>query len=354
MFLAEILSNHFQSVAIIGMAKNTGKTYTFNHLALEGQRLGLNCALTSIGFDGEERDSVFAHRKPRITVWPGTIVANAKSLLLASGLDLEILATTGVSTPLGEVVLARVRSMGQMLLAGPGSARDLNRVKCHLAHLPVDLFLVDGAVDRRSISAPLLTDTAVLAVGAEVAWERQVLLSRLRHFLSVLTLEEITDAGIVKVCRAAPEEIKVLAVADQRVVGSITKEQYATIRRFVDPLPCVDVVFVRGMLTDDLLTVLLPVAAVSGGFTLVASDPTAVFLTPSALARLAVQGIKLKVLQSLHLSAVTVNPFHSRYGYTDPLKLLRDVGRTVYPLPCYDLRLGLRYVATEEEIDAVP
>lgn len=103
MFLAEILKNHFRSVAIIGMAKNTGKTFTFNQLLMEGQKRGLKLALTSIGLDGEERDSLLRHKKPPITVFPGMIVATAKQLLLASRLDCEIWAPPGPSRPWGRL-----------------------------------------------------------------------------------------------------------------------------------------------------------------------------------------------------------------------------------------------------------
>ena len=119
--------------------------------------------------------------------------------LLESQLDYEVMATTGVYTPLGEVVLARVLSAGTMVLAGPGSAQHLASVKQRLGSMDIDLLLVDGAADRRSLSVPLITDTAVLAVGAEVAWDRLQLLDRLRHFLQVLTLPGLDDAEAEKV-----------------------------------------------------------------------------------------------------------------------------------------------------------
>lgn len=69
--------------------------------------------------------------------------------------------------------------------------------------------------------------------------------------------------------------------------------------------------------------------------------------------RLASRQAVLKVLDSIHLSAVTVNPFNSRYGLADPLRLLADVGREVYPIPAYDLNLGICYKPDEEDTDAV-
>ena len=356
MFLAEILKNHFRSVAIIGMAKNTGKTFTFNQLLMEGQKRGLKLALTSIGLDGEERDSLLRHKKPPITVFPGMIVATAKQLLLASRLDCEILGTTGAFTPLGEVVVARVLSQGRIVLAGPGTGHELASLKEQLAAFDLDLLLVDGAADRRSLSAPLVTDTAVLAVGVEAAWERRQLLAKLQHLLTVLTLPGLTDLGALECFQAAQGETKLMVLSAAGAVHSLTRTEFAASDAcfYGSQLTEAKYVYVRGMLPDAVLTKILGSAARPASFTLAASAPTAVFLGPGSLQRLAASGIELRVLRPLHLSAVTVSPFHSRYGYAHPLRLLEDVGRLVYPVPCFDLRLGLRYVPDKEEIDAVP
>jgi len=161
------------------MGKNTGKTFTFNQLIMEARQLDIGVAMTTIGLDGEPSDSLFHHAKPKILLSPGQIVANARSLLLASGLDYEILQATGVTTPLGEVFLARALSAGETLLAGPGTRQELALVKDQLEGLGVDLFIVDGAVDRRSLAAPMVTDTTVLAAGAEASWDRRRLLEKL-------------------------------------------------------------------------------------------------------------------------------------------------------------------------------
>jgi hypothetical protein len=344
-FLAEILKNRFQSVAIIGMAKNTGKTYTFNQLVMEGRKLGLQLALTSIGLDGEERDSLYLHKKPRIMVYPGMITANAKALLVSSGLDYEVLGATGVGTPLGEVVLSRILSAGRTILAGPGSVQGLAAVKRRLEAMDVDLLLVDGAVDRRSFSASVVTDTAVLAVGAEVAWDRTLLLEKLRHYLAVLTLPGLTDPAVAQLCKEAPEDAKLMVLTADGCAYSVRSEEFFQQGGFLDrpEFKNAKLVYVKGMLTDAVLTKIWGSAARPASFTLAASDPTSVFLGPRSLAKLAAQGVALRVVDSLHLSAVTVNPFNSRYGYAEPVQLLQDVGRAVYPLPCFDLRLGLRY-----------
>lgn len=353
MLLAEVLNNRYRSVAVIGMGKNTGKTFTFNQLIMEGLEYKLNMALTTIGLDGEERDAVFNHKKPRVLLSPGMIVANAKSLLMKSGLDYEILSTTDCITPLGEVVLARVLSYGETTLAGPSTSGGLTSIKEQLEQFDVELLLVDGAADRRSFSAPLLTDTAILAVGAEVAWERALLLEKLRHFWQILTLPAYQDPAMAEFLRGVPEDIKVVLMSE---IGPIFISQddfqYNYTSATFDVKENIELIYVQGLLSDGVLGRLWPLLG-SQAPIIVARDPTNFFLGPTSLGRLAAQRIELKVLDAIQLSAVTVNPFHSSHGYCDPTRLLRDVGQTVYPIPCFDLALQTRYLPEKEDMDAI-
>lgn len=355
MFLEEILGNHFQSVAVIGMGKNTGKTFTLNQLLMEGRQLGIRAAVTTIGLDGEERDSLFQHDKPKIMVSPGQIVANAKSLVLESRLDYEILGTTGIMTPLGEIVLARALSGGKTMLAGPGTRHELASVKEQLEQMGIDLLFVDGAVDRRSLSAPMVTDTTVLAVGAEVAWNRVVLMEKLMLHYEILTLPALDNPSIAQDLRNVSEDAKVALLSAEGAQQFITHQDFFqntdVLSEYINQ--DTEMIYVRGMLTDDVLAKLLDHALQAASLTILATDPTNIFLSKRSLARLECHHASLRVLDSIHLSAVTCNPFNSSHGQVDPLQLLADVGQAVYPIPCFDLNLGLRYVMKKEDADAI-
>lgn len=356
MFLQEILASHARSISVIGMGKNTGKTFALNQLIREADFLGIAVALTSMGLDGEERDSLFKHAKPSIVVAPGQIVANAKTLLLESRLDYEILGTTGVMTPLGEIVLARSLNSGKTMLAGPGTRHELVRVKEHLERLGIDLLLVDGAIDRRSLAAPLVTDTTVFAVGAEASWDRSILLERLGHQFKILTLPALDNWEITKFLRSSPDELKFALFSEtgfQRQIS--TNDFFQNDRILTEQIDgCTQTIYIRGMLTDDLLNKLLAASVPVCPRTIVVADATHVFLGKRGMQRLLSHGAELKVLEPIHISAVTVNPFNSSYGFVDPLPLLEDVGQAVWPVPCFDVRLGIRYGLEKEDYDAIP
>lgn len=55
-----------RSVAIVGLAKNAGKTECLNYILRRLALRGHATALTSIGVDGETRDSCSALQNPRL------------------------------------------------------------------------------------------------------------------------------------------------------------------------------------------------------------------------------------------------------------------------------------------------
>lgn len=140
-------------------------------------------ALTSIGRDGERSDLVTNTKKPEIFVYDGTIIATAEKLLFAggnlsdsgndaqkngmnSGISREILDTTGMPTPMGEVIILRACSDGFIQLAGPSMTAQLARLKKRMFELGAAKVIIDGALSRKSLAMPAVSDAAILCSGA--------------------------------------------------------------------------------------------------------------------------------------------------------------------------------------------
>jgi hypothetical protein len=134
------------SIAVVGTAKNVGKTVTVAALADALQRAGIPFGLVSLGHDGESVDAVEGHAKPRLFLCPGATIATAAALLPRHP-AVEVLAATGERCALGEIVLAGIRAPGYYEIAGPPSAAALRRVAGALARR-VAFVAIDGAVDR--------------------------------------------------------------------------------------------------------------------------------------------------------------------------------------------------------------
>ena len=173
----------YSSVSLIGMCKNAGKTTVLNRLIKDCRRMDESIALTSIGRDGERSDLVTNTKKPEIFVYDGTIIATAEKLLFAggnlsdsgndaqkngmnSGISREILDTTGMPTPMGEVIILRACSDGFIQLAGPSMTAQLARLKKRMFELGAAKVIIDGALSRKSLAMPAVSDAAILCSGA--------------------------------------------------------------------------------------------------------------------------------------------------------------------------------------------
>jgi len=154
------------SIAVVGTAKNVGKSVTIGALADELARRREPFGLCSIGRDGEAVDALVGTPKPRFALRAGTLVATAATLVPQSP-AFELVAATGERCALGAIVIARVRAPAVVEIAGPPQASALRRVVAHLrAHVP--FVLVDGAIDR--VAALRDGDDAiVVATGAAAA-----------------------------------------------------------------------------------------------------------------------------------------------------------------------------------------
>jgi len=125
--LAERLRGR-RSVAVVGLAKNAGKTTVVNHLlGTAGGRHGL----ASLGLDGEARDQLTGLPKPRIAPPMGTLVATTDELV---GPGLTVRARLGFRTAVGEVVIAEADGSGPVIVSGPARLDQLLPNIAHCCH----------------------------------------------------------------------------------------------------------------------------------------------------------------------------------------------------------------------------
>lgn len=153
------------SMSIVGMCKNAGKTTMLNWLLAHSGR-GRVLGLTSIGRDGESTDVVTGTEKPSIFVPAGTLIATAKDMLWLGDVTKEILVSTGIPTPLGEVIIMRARSDGYVQLAGPSITTQLKSVSQTFFDLGAEQSIIDGALGRKSLGARQVAEGIVLCTGA--------------------------------------------------------------------------------------------------------------------------------------------------------------------------------------------
>jgi hypothetical protein len=317
-----------QTLALVGLAKNTGKTVTLAAILAEHAAAGRTVGVTSIGRDGEEHDVIDARiDKPRVMLQAGNLLATTGSLLRESGLAHERLARTGMRTPLGEVVLARLSQPGTVELAGPSAAADVRAVGREMLRAGAEHVLIDGAIDRRAASSPDVADGLVMATGAILGED----IDRV-----VAATSDAVDLVRLPVAAGAPgEHDEVLTLSRRDVLRGEQAEIAALLREHASAR----VLVAEGALGERFLEGLLAARRERAGRELrvVARDPTKVFLTRRGPRWYARQGISIEVVHPIELKAITVNPLAPRSHRFDSATLRGLVEAAVGDVPVFDV-----------------
>lgn len=335
-----------QSLALIGMSKNAGKTTCMNHIIaaweISGQRRPL--ALTSIGRDGETEDILSGRAKPRIYIPARTLIASAESTLQRSDALLEILELSNVRTAVGEVIVCRALSDGYVELAGPSTSEDISAISDLLIkHEPDCFFIIDGALSRRSQAGSGISEAVILAVSAGTSSNPEILAEKTTFALRLLQTPPINA-----------EEQNELAIAIEDNPGARCifmnhgQDQEGSSAVYLPSLvgygedisrelrQSTYLLFLRGAVTDQVITELLKEPYFSD-LKLVVEDGTRLFLKPESTHKLQNRNIVLSVMDALDVRLVCLNPTRSNGQLLSPEPLLTALRQKITNIPVVDL-----------------
>jgi hypothetical protein len=314
-------------LALVGLAKNTGKTETLATLLREHASAGVTVGVTSIGRDGEAHDVIDARiSKPRVLLEAGSLVASTRELLSASGLEHERLLNTGVRTPLGEVAVARLSERGAVEIAGPSAAADVRAVCETMEQHGAQQVLIDGAIDRRAASSPAIADGLLVATGAVLARDLDELVHATAQAVDVIRLP---------LAEQPPADH---AVAVEREVA--LRGEPARVAKLLREHPQASTLTVDGALGEGFLDALLAARAERAGreLEIVISDPTHAFLSRRGPRWYAKAGVAIAVRETIALRAITVNPVAPMSHSFDSAELCERIAGVIGDVPVLDVR----------------
>lgn len=285
------LAAPYTTVCLAGMCKNAGKTTALNALIRGAKARGVSLALTSIGRDGEREDLVTGTNKPPIYVTGGTLFATARGLLPKCDVTGEVLALTGIHTPLGEVAILRALSDGFVELAGPSMTEQIVSLTAQLKAFGAQKVLIDGALFRRSLCAPEAAEGVILSTGASCGPDMA------RTGL---------DTAFVAELLTLPESGRWPDMQGHRFVrGDLYDDFVLALEGQGDDL------FAAGAFTDAMAGALLRRKAIPRRVAV--EDGTRLLLSRENYEKLRARGVVFRVRRKNDLIALTVNPF-SAYG----------------------------------------
>jgi len=304
-----------QVISIIGLAKNVSKTTTLNYII---RNIGENyvLGLTSIGRDGEKYDVITDLPKPQIYVKKGTFVVTATQCFEDSKIKFEVIKNTGFNTPLGEVMILKARGDGYIELAGPSINNQLKKICMELKDLGCDLILVDGAFDRRSYATPLISDATIISTGASVSRTLNEVIDLTVHTINLLNIAQEMNEEAVNLSKEIMKKSK---------IGIINRSHSIKLLNLATALDSAQsiienldedskYVVISGAITDTLLEDLMSSTQKYKGITFLVVDGTKLFISNKTLTKFQKKGGIIKVLKTIDVIAVTINPT-SPYGY---------------------------------------
>lgn len=335
------LCRGYKTISIIGLGKNTGKTVALNHLLSEINKEKIPIGITSIGRDGEDMDLVYDIEKPKIHVEKGTLIATTMELIYISSANVSIIEKTDYTSPLGDIVISKVESSGDIQIAGPQSISAIKDVSNKMLNIGGEFVIVDGAIDRKSSAAPSISDATIMATGAILSPDMDKVIEDTLHQVEVFSLPVIEDKesrsiieGLMAQNKIAiiDKDLKINPINLQTALGGgkVLGERLDHKSKYV---------VVPGSLVKNTIKDLIDTTKIYKDIDIVIKDGTKIFINSRDWMKFKKQGIKVKVLNPINLIGITINPYCPNGPSFEPREFLNKMRKSISHIPVMDLVL---------------
>lgn len=332
-FIKEI--ENYSSLSIVGLEKNTGKTECLNYVLSRMRRSPKQIALTSIGVDGESRDQVKQTHKPEIDVYEGMIFVTSETHYRQRRLLAEILDVGTQQTSLGRLVTARALTTGKVIISGPADNKGLIRLISEMKnHHHADITIIDGALSRRSLGSPAVSEAMILATGAALSSNIPQLVYKTRYMFDLINLP-VTK--VHKIDELMSLENGLWAINGAGDLIDLQVNSVMMIDKVRDRiLEHGNRLFVSGAITDKFLNFIRNQKDIDKA-EIIVRDFTRIFVSPEIFYAFIKKGGIISVLRKTRLIAVTINPV-SPDGFRLNAGELKRALEEKLGLPVYDVK----------------
>ncbi|MDO5713980.1 MAG: hypothetical protein Q4Q07_06060 [Tissierellia bacterium] len=342
MDLLDHIIGKYETLSIIGMSKNSGKTVALNEILSQADLKEVSIGVTSIGRDGEQIDIVTETEKPKIYLTAGSLVATTTKLLELSEVVVEIIKLTDFETPLGNVIVGRVKYDGYVQISGPQTLKETKVLVDMMRDLGAQIVIVDGAIDRKTSAAPEITQCTILASGASVNRNMNTVVEKTKHIASLFDLPLSTEFreqihkildkdgyGIVD----HDGNIREIPLATSLNAGRKLASEITEETRYL---------VLSGALTKSTLEDIIKGTKYYRDITIVISDGTKLFVDYKEFQKFLRRGVHLEVFHNSKLIAVTVNPYATEGYRFDPFRFKEAMEDSLPGIAVYDVMMGGR------------
>ena len=310
--------NEYESISIVGMAKNAGKTVTLNAILDEAYENGKTIGLTSIGRDGEKQDIVTCTDKPLIYVYEGSIIATPESLFEKSEAKMEVLEVTNFYTSMGKIIIGRVMMAGYIQIAGPCSNHEIMLSGEKMKSYGADLIIVDGAIDRKTTASPSITEATILSTGAVLSRDMDKAIEKTVYQATLFQLEAVDDLSTRAIADEAIREKSIAIIGDEVVTLNLKTALNAGREIAVAMNKDTSYVILPGSLVTKTVMDIVKTSPHYKHTTFIVKDATRIFIDYLDWIYFDKIGVSICVLDKIKLIAVTINPTSPEGYYFEP------------------------------------
>ena len=310
--------NEYESISIVGMAKNAGKTVTLNAILDEAYENGKTIGLTSIGRDGEKQDIVTCTDKPLIYVYEGSIIATPESLFEKSEAKMEVLEVTNFYTSMGKIIIGRVMMAGYIQIAGPCSNHEIMLSGEKMKSYGADLIIVDGAIDRKTTASPSITEATILSTGAVLSRDMDKAIEKTVYQATLFQLEAVDDLSTRAIADEAIREKSIAIIGDEVVTLNLKTALNAGREIATAMNKDTSYVILPGSLVTKTVMDIVKTSPHYKHTTFIVKDATRIFIDYLDWIYFDKIGVSICVLDKIKLIAVTINPTSPEGYYFEP------------------------------------
>ena len=339
MALLSELAEKYNTLSIVGMSKNAGKTTALNYLIEEAMDEGVKIGVTSTGRDGESQDLVNGTEKPRVYLDIDTLVAVPEFLYDFADAGLEVIRRTPYSTAIGTLLICRVRDAGYVQIAGPVINAEQKMLCEEMISEGCELVLIDGAIDRKTIASPDTSDAIVLATGAVISRRMDKMVEETAHVVNLYSTEELENGKFRDIIEESNFDDKVMLISEDGEVNKLDLLTGLGAARHIDEAidDSTKYVYIPGAFTNSVIDGISLKKLKQVEFVL--KDPTKIFINSMDWGRLRKRGFTISVLKNIKIALITVNPWSpSGYAFDNKL-LLEGMEKAIPDIPVIDVRM---------------
>ncbi|MCG8484384.1 MAG: hypothetical protein MJA31_13810, partial [Clostridia bacterium] len=270
----------------------------------------------------------------------GMIITTTAKLYEEAEASLEIIKVTHFDTPLGKVLICKVKENGNVQIAGPTNTSDIKEICCDMLGFGIDTVIIDGSIDRKASASPLISDAAILATGAVLSRDINKVVEETAHVVDLYNLQQLED-DFLKNTILYEENVNRLLVVDYEFnIFQIELETGISNSDFINEKIDENIryVYIPGALTFSTL-MNIDIKKFKN-VTFIIKDGTKVFINPGKWQTLKRQGFNVRVLNKINLIGITLNAYSPKGYFFNPGVLMEKMKKSIKDIDIVDIYFG--------------